>query len=127
MINYKLKKAFFGFSSLVIILVGIFYIYQYTSRPFNIFASSDTGTNSSSQIEGTPEQRLEAVSNGTRTQKQNVFLQQVHSEPSDIHSSMVIRSAYIDTRARNGRKHPVNTVVIFAEASMEIRKQTWVN
>ena len=36
--------------------------------------------------------------------------------------SMIIRSAYIDTRARNGYKHSVNTVVIFAEASMEIRK-----
>ncbi|XP_064403330.1 beta-1,4-galactosyltransferase galt-1-like [Halichondria panicea] len=86
MSNYKLKKTFIGSSSLVIILIGIFYIHQYTSRPLNVFARSDTGTNS--------------------------------SEPSD--SSMVIRSAYIDTRARNGRKHPV--LVIFAETSMEIRK-----
>ncbi len=103
---------------MVLLLVGVIYIYQYAP---NIYATSYT--KSSPQIEGTPKQkvtRLEVISNGTWEQKV-VLTQQVHSG-SDVYSSMVIRSAYIDTRARNGRKHSVNTVVIFAEVSMEIRK-----
>ena len=37
----------------------------------------------------------------------------------DVYSSMVIRSAYIDKRVKDGHKH---SVVIFAEVSMELRK-----
>ena len=118
----KLKSIFIGSSSLLLLLVGVIYIYQYAPL-FNTYARSSSDTKSSPQIEGTPKQkitRLEVVSNGTQEQKV-VLTQQVHSG-SDVSSSMVVRSAYIDTRARNGRKHSVNTVVIFAEVSMEIRK-----